>query len=73
MKQWEYKCIGTKKPLLADQLDACGQDGWELVQVIPGTERMKINLVGHPDPKLIQCGYLYVFKRPVYPSHPYRE
>lgn len=35
MKRWEYKTISQKSRLNIPQLNECGADGWELVNVTP--------------------------------------
>lgn len=35
MKRWEYKTINQKSRLNIPQLNECGADGWELVNVMP--------------------------------------
>jgi hypothetical protein len=42
MKNWEYLPISSETPLISEQLNLHGSEGWELVSVVKATEYMYV-------------------------------
>ena len=62
MTQWEYSRIEIPHAELDNALVQGGQQGWELVALLPGAIQPKIALVGGRGPV---PGFMLLFKRPL--------